>query len=185
MKIFKAILTLIVAVFSTSSYATPVLCTIDNLNFTDGGTASGSFVYDAGTNAVSSVSIVTTPGSLFAGTSYLAADSPAFDDTQTIFYPVLLPDLTGSSLLVFSYMSALSDFGGTIVIDVTSQFTNTEGVCQNALCTSVRRTRDFLAGGSVIGVPHIVPEIVPKPGTLALFGIGLSAMGLSRRRKKI
>jgi hypothetical protein len=40
-----------------------------------------------------------------------------------------------------------------------------------------RRARGFVTSGP--------PVSVPEPGTLALFGIGLAAMSLSRRRKKI
>ncbi len=45
-------------------------------HFADGGTASGSFDYDAGTNAYSFVNITTSGGSL-TGATYLALD-PGF-----------------------------------------------------------------------------------------------------------
>ncbi len=45
---------------------------LSGVTFDDGGTASGSFVYDAVTNTVSAVNIVTTAGTTFGGTTYTA-----------------------------------------------------------------------------------------------------------------
>ena len=48
----------------------PLTWTISNATFSDGGTASGTFVYDADTNTYSSINITTTTGSVRSGASY-------------------------------------------------------------------------------------------------------------------
>src|SRR5260370_9871267 len=55
---------LALSVFSVYASASPVLWTLVGVAFNDGGTASGSFVYDANTNTYSSINMTTTAGSV-------------------------------------------------------------------------------------------------------------------------
>ena len=54
----------ILAFFSLSAHATPVVWYLSGVTFIDGGAASGSFTYDADTNTYSAISISTTAGSI-------------------------------------------------------------------------------------------------------------------------
>ena len=47
--------------------------TLNDVVFTDGGTASGSFLYDTDTSTYSNVSIVTTAGSIRSATQAIEA----------------------------------------------------------------------------------------------------------------
>jgi hypothetical protein len=58
-----AALVSIVALFSASANATPVVWYLSGVTYDDGGTASGSFTYDADTNTYSAISVSTTAGS--------------------------------------------------------------------------------------------------------------------------
>ena len=56
---------------AAAANAQPVTWYIQGVTFSDGGTASGSFNYDAATNSYSQVHITTTPGSVRAtGATY-------------------------------------------------------------------------------------------------------------------
>ena len=54
-------------VLTLSTPAHAILWTLSGVTFDDGGTASGSFDYDADTNTLSSINIVTTAGGTLAG----------------------------------------------------------------------------------------------------------------------
>jgi len=56
------IFAILVLLFSSVASAQPIKWTLNNVIFSDGGTASGSFFYDAETNTVSEVNIVTEGG---------------------------------------------------------------------------------------------------------------------------
>ena len=58
------------AFWSISGYAVPVVWTLNGVTFDDGGTASGSFTYDAGTDTYSAISMSTTAGSAKGVASY-------------------------------------------------------------------------------------------------------------------
>ena len=53
------------------AHGLPVEWTLDNVSFDDGGTAFGSFVYDADANEYSSISVSTTAGTAFGGAGYI------------------------------------------------------------------------------------------------------------------
>src|SRR5258708_19781801 len=58
-------------VCSVFASAAPVVWTLSGVTFSDGGTASGSFIFDADTNTYSSINVTTTPGSVRSGATYL------------------------------------------------------------------------------------------------------------------
>jgi len=67
--------------------------------------------------------------------------------------------------------------GGVLFTSVTGDvFTSLDGF------TLLDRQGNLVSYGDVVSEP---PVTVPEPGTLALFGIGLFGMGMSRRKKKI
>jgi len=51
----------------TSTQADLLNLTLDGVKFTDGGAASGTFMFNTTTNALSNISITTTPGSVMPG----------------------------------------------------------------------------------------------------------------------
>ena len=56
--------------FATAASATPLLWTLNGLVFDDGGTASGSFVYDADSHHFSAINLATTAGSILPGATF-------------------------------------------------------------------------------------------------------------------
>jgi hypothetical protein len=159
-----------VALLSMSSeqlQAAPIQWTLQNVTFDDGGTANGSFVYDAdlgnGPTALSSISITTTSGSAFSGTSYTSAYFTSL--------PNWLAVTQGTHGLHMQFLSPLTNAGGTIALDLVyagnqlQEFTVPGGVNLRAI-----------ASGSVASV-------VPVPAAAWLIGGALGALGWIRRRQ--
>jgi hypothetical protein len=144
-----------------TAQAVPVEWTLNGFTFVGGGTASGSFVYDADTNTYSSVNITTTPGTL-AGASYTDV-SPGFANSATVglFVTTTVGDLTGTPALALFYGAGLTNAGGAVAITLNG---NVEGTCNNATCTAGTGTRSLVAGALLNGV--VVPT--PTPGTQAI-----------------
>jgi hypothetical protein len=94
---------------SGSASAVPRMWTLIGITFDDGGTASGSFVYDAETNTYGAVNITTTTGSIRTGATHaFVCTPPCTGVTPTAASALFLSassasDLTGvpSFLLVF------------------------------------------------------------------------------------
>jgi len=150
----------LVLMASTPIVAAPVLWTLSGVTFADGGTASGSFVYDATTNTYSAIN-VTSAGGTLSSVNYIAPH-PLAAATLPIFLPVASGNLTGVRVLVMSAASALSNAGGTVALVGAG-----EGICADATCSSAPPAR-ALSGGSLIGAA--VPATVP---TLSEFGMAL------------
>jgi len=55
---------------SVGACAGPITWTLQGVTFADGGTASGSFVFDATADVYSSINITTTVGSVLGGSTY-------------------------------------------------------------------------------------------------------------------
>lgn len=159
--------------FVPTASADGVLWTLNDMAFSDGATASGSFVYDAATNTLSSISITTTAGSAFGGATYTAVD-PSFTPLPNDigFVVTLMPDFTGTGALELEFFTSntfarptnLTNAGGTIFTALN------EFQCLNADCTSVSDLRGTIGSGTVTGV------VVSEPSTLLFLVIG--ALGI-------
>jgi hypothetical protein len=126
----------------------------------------GSFVFDYDSGVYSDVRLSSgfLTGCLFGGdeltsgtTLYTSATGNASGLTAS----------SGVYALTLNFSPALSDLGGQIV----ASGSDTDGL----------RPFGFFYNFSMIGTA--VPVSAPEPGTLALLGLGLAGLGLSRRRK--
>ena len=121
--------------------AKPVTWHLQHVTFADGGTASGSFVYDvdAGFNGTySNISITTT-----AGTT-MTADTFAFVDPGAVsysirFFPVTTGgSLTGTPVLVLYFVSPLTDAGGSLALQTSGPFQSLWGLCGDSTCSFIQ-----------------------------------------------
>ena len=164
---------------STWADGVPVTWTLSGVTFDDGGTASGSFVYNAATNTVSSINVETTAGTTFGGTTYVALD-PGFDPLA--FDIVLVPnaslaDLTGTMYLDLEFpIPGLTNSGGIVgLLDIGS-----EGLCANAACDAPADSpMRMITGGEVVSPTVATPE----PSAFLLLSVGLVCLvGVAKRK---
>jgi hypothetical protein len=137
--------------------------------FGDGGSASGSFVYDANTNTVSSVNITTTAGTLSGGAVYLGVNTgfgPSATEIALLPNPSL-SDLTTSPVLDLVFLSALTNLGGTIGL------TAFEATCGDSGCTLANLVRGTT--GEV--------SSTPEPSSLLLLATGILGLAIGAKRK--
>jgi PEP-CTERM motif len=143
--------------------------TFTDLTFSDGATVTGSFVYDATTNTVTSVDITTFTGILSEGATYTSLDpgyGPFAFDMAFVTLPSL-SDYTGTPALEFQTLGdvSLTNLGGVIPVDVN------EFVCTDGICDTADEIRGALDGGSLVGVVD-----APEPSSVLLLAIGLFAV---------
>jgi hypothetical protein len=177
---FSAILfsaTLAIAMLTSNvALAAPVTWTLNNWGFSGGGSATGSFVYDAGLGSYSNVSITSTIG--VAGSTFSFDGMNA--DANTLEFVTGDPsgDLTGTSVLLGTLGNpGMTDAGGTLFI-LTQGGENpdsSQSICANANCSS-SDSPIFLTSGTISGSP------VPVPAAVWLFGSALGFLGWMRRK---
>ena len=136
--------------------------------FDDGGSASGSFVYDANLNAYSAVNIITTLGSSRTGDTHTFVSGGFAPSSTAVLFAANSPQFTGSPAFAVFFNSPLTNGGG--VIGIMGQ----EASCNNPTCAAPSAPARALTIGSV--------STVPEPGTLTLLSLGGAALGLIRRR---
>jgi PEP-CTERM motif len=143
---------------------------LSGVTFDDGGTASGSFVYDALTNTYSAIDITTSPSPTlpFAGATYTGL-SPVFGPSSTGMLLGTSGNLTNTALLYLLFGADLTDSGGTVPL-LTGVDGGAEGTCNNTDCSDSTALRSMTAG-EVIGT-----VATPEPSALSLLGIGLIAL---------
>jgi hypothetical protein len=164
-------------VLGAAAYAGPLTWTLSGLTFNDGGTAFGTFSYNADTNTFSSIDITTTAGSLMPGGQYFALSSAALASGPEDV--ALISTNNRSQLFNFELSSAMTDSGGTIplLLDPLSQATSGEDTCFVANCTAVIAPFRFSVNGSLSAPTQAG---APEPATAALVLGGLGCL-LSRR----
>jgi hypothetical protein len=165
---------------SLAASAAPVRWDLVGFAFNDGGTASGSFVFDADTSTYSSIDIVTTPGSLLSGTHYGALASAwgaAAPGSINAFTSAILDDYTGAPWLRIDAQIGFNASPGTVVtqwLDVGA-----ESFCGNADCSSASSSGRETVAGYLVASEAPVPE--PQTYAMLLAGVGL--LGLYARRR--
>jgi hypothetical protein len=173
--ILKIALVLLV-LFGVPSIASAdgITWTLSGVTFDDGGTASGSFVFDALTNTYSSIDITTSAGSLFGGATYTGID-PGFPSTSGQLILVtnpLLSDLTGTGVLELDF-GPLTNLGGTFPVVAEG-----EGTCDDAGCTSGTELRTTTAGSVT------ATTATPEPSTLLLLVMGVAGLAGAAAAKR-
>ena len=142
--------TLVSSLTLASASASPTLWTLQGVTFNDGGTASGTFLYDAGLNAYSVINVTTTMGTALGGATYTFV--------STGFAPfsggVLLAtsnnaNLTGTPAFALLFNAALTANGGTVAVS------GLEAPCADAGCTTPGSSTRFVSGGSVTAMTPI------------------------------
>lgn len=155
--------------------ASPVTWTLSGVTFSGGGTASGSFVFDADTSTFTSINI-TVAGSAFGDGTYTLLD-PGFGSSSTllVLVPGFLADFTGTPVLAFDFTSPLTDAGGTITLGFSQGIQQ----CLDVPCGSSFIV-DAITGGSVVSSSV---SSTPEPSSLLLLGTGLLGLGPFIRRR--
>lgn len=154
---------------SLAAQAAPVKWELDNVTFTDGSAATGSFTIDYAAQIWWDFSISTTGGSLSAFNYDPGNSIFSFNGWGPNSFLIMAGD--GHRYLTFSFADALGDAGGTHAINTLSSWE-----CMN--CNPWR-----YMSGSV--TTERADTDVPEPATLALFLPAVGMIGLvSRRRRK-
>lgn len=186
-KITSIVVIFLITGLAGEAQADPVTWTLSGATFDDGGTAIGSFVFDADTSTYLTLSIATTSGSAYGGASYSTGDVSdtlfgGSDDTG-----LRLVRNQGESILAINFVSPLTNAGGSIPLGLGSGNVYFEGDCTTPACESGATFRE-LTGGSVTTMP-VPAAAIP---TMSVYGLALTMLGLllvaarhlSRRRAK-
>lgn len=176
-----------VFVFCTAALAAPVQWTLSGVRFADGGTAGGSFVYDASTNTFSSINVATTSTGTFTGQHYVAAVTSV---SGALFLVTVTSSsfTTGTPYLFLFPVSSMTNAGGTISLTVgtSPNLDSSEGQCGNTVCSSPATSpvRQVTAG-AIVGTPltTAIPA-VRGPGLAALALLLAAVASLMARRQE-
>jgi hypothetical protein len=170
-----ALLALLLA--PASAFAVPVVWTLEGSLY-QGGSAGGSFVYDADTHTVSDVLLATNSGSLSGG-----LDFTSFAGESS--YGLIFFQANGV------YFGNLTNAGGVVTVNPSvgvgyfAEFLcgGSYGNCSNGFGTSVS---NWVADGTSNTLTGRVSgnTDVSEPGTLALFGAACFAMFFMTRRRR-
>jgi hypothetical protein len=138
--------------YSISANATPVVWNLSGVTFEDGGTASGSFSYDADTTTYSAISISTTAGTaITTAMDYDVTNAGCLNLDEIICFLNVAdgPDYTGDLGVTFAWLGTpLTNAGGTVTLTGGREYT-----CENATCSTVGAPLRLLDAGSITTNP--------------------------------
>lgn len=174
--------------FIATAQAAPLQWTLTDVTFDDGGTATGSFVYDADSNTYSNIALKTTAGTAGAAAEFRTKCTTAHCLSSL---PELLfiasanqSDLTNVPLLDIEPSGPLTNTPATVDLVFGMSF-----LCSNAACTGIGGGLRVFTTGQLIGTPYVAPPATPTsvPTTgawsLALLSMLLAAAACMYRRK--
>lgn len=157
--------------------ASLVTWTLSGVTFDDGGTASGSFDFDASLSdetAYSNISITTsTVGAYTGSSSYYGA---GFNPNEAKMFDGFSHDMHALRL---RFDSALTGAGGTSVLTNSGGFASSESYYADEF--SYVLSERYVTAGSVTAAAPVAA--VPLPSACALMLSGLAALGFSTKRR--
>lgn len=186
---------------SLAAVAGPIIWNV-NVTFDDGGTATGSFAFDADAapacssattpcGTFSNVNIVTTSGTALTGTTYTSVcgfggdtfcTGVSPDSTEVLFLTSGAADQTGAQAIAFFFLapgptppSGLSDAGGSFDLSGAAGIVQ-ESFCNNAACADPTGNSRYSTAGTVA---------TPEPATSLLLSAPLALLGLAGLRKRL
>ena len=159
---------------SSAVLAIPVEWTLQNVGFTDGGRAFGSFIYDADTNVYSGVDITTTTGSAWSGTEYKITNPYISSTASLIQFVDAEGDLTGAQFLAL--FPAFDLTNELLSISINTSDTG-EYICSVSNC-GTGSSRRLVVSGYITA-----SSVVPVPAAAWLFGSALASLGWLRRKQ--
>src|SRR6266851_3394632 len=144
LKLSWTLLGLLMFLLPAGANAVPLTYNLSGVTFSDSGTASGSFQYDAVTNAYSNVNIITTNSGSRSGATYNTL-SPGLipDATGALFDTSVAPNQTGLPGFSMFFSSPLTGAG------VTSTVTGKEADCADPGCSTPTGTMRLITAGTV------------------------------------
>lgn len=162
-----------------SASATLIKWHLQDVAFDDGGTASGSFIYDADTSTFSSINVMTSTGSILPGENYdiVLPISPGSSVFLSFANSLGIFDFTGTYAIAIALPSAMTNLGGTITFDVTS-FWVLESLCVDKDCLGVVQPLRRLTSG-------YITTNVSEPSFIGLFTALLLGLGFTSREPKL
>lgn len=151
--------TVLFAFTASVALAGPVTWNV-NASFTDGGTLTGSFVFDASTNSVSTWNLTVSGGNTiqFPDYTYTTDAVPVYysgffyPEIQLVFHIPATP-----RLLVLSTVAPLTDAGGTVNLIGFVDVANFSGECHNCDPYRVLAEGGTLAASESSAVPEPTP----------------------------
>ena len=164
--VFSAVLLLALLSLPSIASADSILWTLTGVTFSDGGTASGSFMFNGTT--FSSIDITTSLGNTYT------TISPVFMSSDTTLW-LGAPggDLTGTPILGLLFDGPLVNSGGTVTDNLSlGDLAGGEGDCIDAVCSDTTAGRSITGGGATSTVAVVTPE----PSALSLLCVALAAL---------
>lgn len=161
--------------------ATPVTWYLYDAVFNTGGSASGSFVYDADINQYSGIDLTTTTDGTRAGSHFTFVNTTSSGNASTMI-SLDGPVAIGTIEFALSFVTPLINAGGTIDIAPYPIGFTVEGICNNDICSGIDAPFRFIQTGAIVTTIERLSE-VPEPAALGLFGFGLAGLAFLRRRK--
>jgi len=144
----RVILGLLALTLIAGANGQPLTWYVQGVTFDDGGTASGSFVFDAGSNTFSFVNVTTTNGTTRNGANY-TRPNPVAGSTFVVLLTSATGNLTGTPVFAAEFPSAMTDFGGAVDFSTSALSFHQEQSCASSDCSTVTVPTRFITAGTI------------------------------------